>query len=54
VPSFTGLSVRQVIEKAASSGLQIEIVGDGTVRQQAPAPGATVPPGTHIVVRCTR
>lgn len=54
VPSFTGLSVRQVIEKAASSGLQIEIVGDGTVRQQAPAPGAMVPPGTHVIVRCTR
>ena len=54
VPSFTGLSVRQVIEKAAEAGLEVEIVGDGTVRQQAPAPGTSVPPGTHVVVRCTR
>lgn len=54
VPSFSGLSVRQVIEKAASAGLQVEIVGDGSVRQQAPAPGTMVPPGTHIVVRCSR
>lgn len=54
VPSLTGLSVRKVIEKAASSGLEVEIVGDGTVRQQVPAPGVKVPPGTHIIVRCTR
>ncbi len=54
VPSLIGFSVRQVIEKAAGSGLQVEIVGDGTVRQQAPAAGTMVPPGTHVVVRCTR
>ena len=54
VPRLTGMSVRQVIEKAAESGLQVEIVGDGTVRDQAPAPGTMVPPGTHVVVRCTR
>jgi cell division protein FtsI (penicillin-binding protein 3) len=54
VPSLVGLSMREVIEKAAEAGLEVEIVGDGTVRQQAPAPGSMVPPGTHIVVRCTR
>lgn len=54
VPSLTGLSVRKAIERAASMGLQIEIIGDGTVRQQAPAPGAKVAPGTQVVVRCTR
>ncbi|HEV2133670.1 MAG TPA: penicillin-binding protein [Terracidiphilus sp.] len=54
VPALTGLSVRQVIEKAAAAGLELEIVGDGTVRDQAPAPGTVVPPGTHVVVRCTR
>lgn len=54
VPSLVGLSMRQVIEKAAEAGLQVEIVGDGTVRQQAPAPGSMVPPGTHVVVRCSR
>lgn len=54
VPSLAGLSVRQVIEKAAETGLQVEIVGEGTVRDQAPAPGTMVQPGTHVAVRCTR
>jgi cell division protein FtsI (penicillin-binding protein 3) len=54
MPVLTGLSVRQVIEKAAAAGLELEIIGDGTVRGQAPAPGTMVPPGTHVVVRCTR
>ncbi|HUA99632.1 MAG TPA: penicillin-binding transpeptidase domain-containing protein [Terracidiphilus sp.] len=54
VPSLTGLSVRDVIERAAAAGLQVEIVGDGTVRQQAPAAGTMVKPGTHVVVKCTR
>ena len=54
VPSFAGLPVRQVIERAAGAGLEVEIVGDGSVRQQAPAAGTMVPPGTHVVVRCTR
>ena len=54
VPSLAGLSVRQVIEKAAETGLQVEILGDGTVRDQAPAPGTMVQPGTHLVVGCTR
>ena len=54
VPSLVGLSVRQVIEKAAETGLQVEIVGDGSVRDQAPAPGTMVQPGTHVIVRCSR
>ena len=54
VPSLTGLSVRGVIEKADAAGLQVQIIGDGTVREQAPAPGTMVPAGTRVVVRCTR
>jgi len=54
VPSLIGLSVRQVIEQAGSAGLEVEIAGNGTVRQQAPSAGAMVPPGTKIVVRCDR
>jgi len=54
VPSFIGLSVRQVIEEAGTAGLEAEIVGNGTAHEQAPAPGALVPPGTKIVVRCER
>ncbi len=54
VPSPLGLSVRQVIEQAGSSGLEVEIAGSGTAREQAPTPGAMVAPGTKIVVRCAR
>jgi cell division protein FtsI (penicillin-binding protein 3) len=52
VPSLLGLPVRQVIEQAAAAGLQVQIVGNGTSRLQAPDPGTMVPPGTKIVVRC--
>jgi len=52
VPTLIGLPVRQVIEQAAAAGLQVQIVGNGTARQQVPAPGTMVPPGTKIVVRC--
>jgi len=54
VPSLLGLSVRKVIEEAGSAGLEVEITGSGTAREQAPAPGAMVAPGTKIVVRCAR
>jgi cell division protein FtsI (penicillin-binding protein 3) len=54
VPSLLGLSVRQVIEEAGSAGLEVEIVGSGTAREQAPAAGVMVAPGTKIVVRCAR
>jgi cell division protein FtsI (penicillin-binding protein 3) len=54
VPSLLGLSVRQVIEEAGSAGLEVEIAGSGTAREQAPAPGDMVAPGTKIVVRCAR
>jgi len=54
VPSLLGLSVRQVIEEAGSAGLEVEIAGSGTAREQAPAAGVMVAPGTKIVVRCAR
>jgi cell division protein FtsI (penicillin-binding protein 3) len=52
VPSLVGLPVRKVIEAAAAAGLEVQIKGSGTVREQAPAPGTQVPTGTKIVVRC--
>lgn len=52
VPSLIGLPVRNVIEQAAAAGLQVQIIGSGIARQQAPNPGAMVPSGTKIVVRC--
>ena len=52
VPSLVGLSMRQVIESAASAGLDVQIVGNGIAHEQAPAAGTQVPIGTKIVVRC--
>jgi cell division protein FtsI (penicillin-binding protein 3) len=52
VPSLIGLPVRKVIELAAAAGLQVQVTGNGTARQQAPIPGTMVAPGTQIVVRC--
>jgi cell division protein FtsI (penicillin-binding protein 3) len=54
VPSLIGLPVRKVVELAAAAGLEVQVTGNGTVREQAPAPGTMVAPGTKIVVRCGR
>jgi cell division protein FtsI (penicillin-binding protein 3) len=54
VPSLIGLPVRKVIEQATAAGLEVQITGNGTVREQVPAPGTMVAPGTQIVVRCER
>ncbi len=54
VPSLIGLPIRKVIEQAAAAGLEVQITGNGNVREQAPAAGAMVAPGTKIVVRCGR
>jgi cell division protein FtsI (penicillin-binding protein 3) len=54
VPSLIGLPIREIIEQAGSSGLEVKITGDGIAREQAPAPGTMVPAGTKIVVRCAR
>jgi cell division protein FtsI (penicillin-binding protein 3) len=54
VPSLVGMPMRRVIEQTATSGLQVEIAGSGTVREQAPLAGTMVAPGTRIVVRGSR
>ena len=54
VPSLVGLPTRTAVEMAAAQGLQLNITGRGTVREQAPSPGTKVPSGTKIVVRCGR
>ena len=54
VPSLVGLPIRTAIETAAAAGLQMQISGTGSVREQAPAPGTKVPSGTKVVVRCGR
>jgi cell division protein FtsI (penicillin-binding protein 3) len=54
VPSFTGASVRQVVERAGTVGLAVQLLGNGLAREQAPAAGTMVPLGTEIVVRFAR
>jgi cell division protein FtsI (penicillin-binding protein 3) len=54
VPTLVGLPMRKVIEAADAASLDIQIVGSGTAREQAPAPGTQVPTGTKIVVRFGR
>ena len=54
VPSLIGLPVRKVVEQAAAAGFDVKISGSGTAREQAPAAGAMVLPGTKIVVKCAR
>jgi cell division protein FtsI (penicillin-binding protein 3) len=54
VPSFLGKPLRVAIESATSAGLALQIVGSGIAREQVPAAGSMVPPGTEIVVRFTR
>jgi cell division protein FtsI (penicillin-binding protein 3) len=54
VPSFVGEPLRVAVESATSAGLALQIVGSGIAREQVPAPGSMVPPGTEIVVRFTR
>jgi cell division protein FtsI (penicillin-binding protein 3) len=54
VPSLVGLPMRQVLVVANAAGLEVQISGSGTVREQAPAAGTMVAPGTQIAVRCGR
>ncbi len=54
VPSLIGLPVRKVVEVTAAAGLEVQITGNGLVREQAPAAGTMVGPGTKVVVRCGR
>jgi cell division protein FtsI (penicillin-binding protein 3) len=54
VPSFEGLSLRTVVEKADALGLRVQPAGSGLAKDQAPAAGTVVPAGTEIVVRFAR
>jgi cell division protein FtsI (penicillin-binding protein 3) len=54
VPSFVGASVREVVERAGTAGLAVQLLGNGMARDQAPAAGTLVPMGTQVVVRFAR
>jgi cell division protein FtsI (penicillin-binding protein 3) len=54
VPQFQGAALRSVVERATGLGLRVETLGSGLARDQMPAAGTMVPPGTEIVVRFAR
>ena len=54
VPSFEGLGLRGVVERADAVGLRVQAVGNGLAREQVPAAGTMVGAGTEIVVRFSR
>ncbi len=49
-PSFEGKTVRAVIEQSMAMGVQVEVVGSGVARQQAPPPGSPLNPGEKVRV----
>ena len=54
VPSFAGKSVRGAIELAEDSGLDLDAVGSGLAREQAPAAGSHVATGSRVTVKFSR
>ena len=54
VPNFVGKTVKDVLQQAASSGIDIDMSGDGLARAQDPPAGASLIPGEHIQVRFAR
>ncbi len=54
VPSFTGKTVRGVVEAAQDAGLELEPVGSGVARGQSPAAGTHVAAGTRVTVQFGR
>jgi cell division protein FtsI (penicillin-binding protein 3) len=54
VPSFVGKSLRSAIETAQSNGIELDVIGSGTAREQSPPPGARMPAGGRVAVRFSR
>jgi cell division protein FtsI (penicillin-binding protein 3) len=54
VPSFLGKNLRAAIETAQDAGLDLDAVGSGIAREQSPAAGARVAPGSRITLRFGR
>ncbi|MBI3477764.1 MAG: transpeptidase family protein [Acidobacteria bacterium] len=54
VPSFLGKNVRAAVETAQDAGLDLDAIGSGTAREQAPVPGAKVAAGSRVMVRFGR
>jgi cell division protein FtsI (penicillin-binding protein 3) len=53
VPSLIGKPVRAAVELAQEAGFEIDVIGEGVAREQAPAAGAHIAPGGRVAVRFT-
>ncbi|MFI5109979.1 MAG: PASTA domain-containing protein [Terriglobales bacterium] len=51
VPSLIGKPVRAAVELAQETGFEIDVIGDGVAREQAPAAGSRIAPGGRVAVR---
>ena len=51
VPSFLGKPLRNAVETAQQSGLEINAIGSGVAREQWPSPGSHLTSGQKITVR---
>ena len=54
VPSFLGKPLRDAVQLAQQSGIELDVVGSGVAREQSPAPGTHIPAGAHVAVRFAR
>ncbi|MGH9579932.1 MAG: penicillin-binding protein [Terriglobales bacterium] len=54
VPSLIGKPLRMAAEMAQRAGLELEAIGSGVAREQAPPPGSRIPAGSRVAVRFSR
>jgi membrane peptidoglycan carboxypeptidase len=54
VPNFVGKTVKDVMQEATATGLEVDLFGDGMAMAQTPPAGAVLTPGEHIAVRFAR
>jgi serine/threonine-protein kinase len=52
VPDVGGRDAAEAQQTLTRLGLQVQVVGGGTVRFQNPPAGSQVPPGTAVVIWC--
>jgi hypothetical protein len=53
-PNFVGKTVRDVMQEATATGIEVEMLGDGLARAQNPVAGTLLTPGERIRVRFAR
>lgn len=54
VPDFQGRTMRDVIRQASSAGIEVELLGHGIARAQAPQAGTILPAGERVRVQFAR